>query len=549
MGESRVINVTFRSADPQLAARIPNGLTKAYVDQNIEARRQGSREASRWLNERLSELRGEVTSREGALQQYRERSDAVSLDDRQNIVVQKLAQLNTAVTTARAERLDKEALYRQLVAIQTSGVPLDTFPAILGNGFIQGLKAELAALQREKGQLSEQLGDLHPDMIKVNGSIEAAERRLNGEMAKVVETVKNDYKAAQTREEGLRAALEDQKREVLQLNQKSIGYNALQRDATSTQQIFESVLQRVKETDISGQLQTNNARILDAAEVPRRPVWPRAQLNLILALLGGGLVGIGLAVSVESLNPRIASRYDIEQTLGLPLLGMVPQVGVLKKGLRAVEGLPSEFQEALRGVRTRILLSPIGAATRTLAVTSTSPGEGKTMLASSLAASMAMAGRRVLLVDADMRRPQLHRIHDVPTSPGLSNILTGEVKALEAVRETTVGGLFIVPAGDEVGNPSELLDSDSLTSLLEGFSQRFDLIVLDCPPVMAVADAAIVANAASSVLFVIGSGTTHRDVAQMAIERLISVQAKLVGVVLNKAKLDRRSDYNYPYTR
>lgn len=545
MGESRVINVTITSGDPEFAARIANGVVQTYVDQNIETRRQGSLEASHWLNDRLSELRGQMNTREGALQQYRERNDAVSLDDHQNIVVQKLAQLNAAVTTARAERFDKEAMYRQLTAIQASGAPLDTFPAILSNSFIQGLKAELAALQRERGQLAENLGDLHPDMVKVNSGIEAAERRLNAEMAKVVETVKNDYKAAQTREEGLRAALEDQKRVMLDQNQKSIGLNALQRDAVSAQQIFDSVLQRVKETELGGQLQTNNARILDAAEVPRGPIWPRPQLNLIVALLGGSFIGVALAIGREYLNPRITNSDDIEEALGLPLLGITPDVRLLKKGPLTVDRLPPEFQEALRGIRTRILLSPIGAAARTLAVTSTTPGEGKTMLASGLAASMAMAGRRVLLVDGDMRRPQLHRLFDVAPAPGLSDILTRDVKAQDAVRESTVKGLFLVPAGTEAANPSELLESEALSSLIQGFSQLFDLIVVDCPPVMAVADASIIANAASSVLFVVGSGTTSREVAQAAIRRLISVQAQVIGVVLNKARLDRRSAYHY----
>src|SRR4029453_374773 len=253
-GESRVINLTVRLQDPEMAARLANGHAQAYIDQNLETRRQGAREATQWLNERLDELRGQVNSRQGALQAYREQKDAVSLEDRQNIVVQKLAQLNTAFTTARTERVDKEVLYHQLMAIQESGAPLDTFPPIQGNGFIQGLKAELANHQRERAQLAENLGDLHPDMIKVNTAIEAAERRLNQEIAKVAESIKNDYKTAQAREKGLLAALDLQKQEVLDLNQKSIGYGALQRDAAGTEQVFESVLQKVKETELSGQL-------------------------------------------------------------------------------------------------------------------------------------------------------------------------------------------------------------------------------------------------------------------------------------------------------
>jgi uncharacterized protein involved in exopolysaccharide biosynthesis len=238
-GESRVVTLGYRSKDPKMAARLVNGLAQAYVDHNLALRKQGSLEATKWLNQRVDELRGQVNSTETALQRYREQKDAVSLDDRQNIVVQKFGQLNANLTSARTERVQKQTLYEQLVALQRSGAALDTFPPILGNTFIQGLKAELAGLQRERSQLAERLGDLHPDMIKVNTAIQNAQSRLNGEIAKVVDGIKNDYAAAQANEQALASALEAQKREVLDLNKKSIDYNALQRDAVSTQQIYD----------------------------------------------------------------------------------------------------------------------------------------------------------------------------------------------------------------------------------------------------------------------------------------------------------------------
>ena len=235
----------------------------------------------------------------------------MSLGDQGNIVVQKLAQLNAAVTAARMERLEKQALYEQLERIQESGAPLDTFTPILNSSFIQGLKADLAGMQRERAQLTERLGDAHPDMIKINTSIASAERRLKDEMAKITEGIENDYIAVQARERAMTQALETQKREVLELSQKSIGFSALQRDAASTQQMFETVLQRVKETELSGGLQSNNAKILDRAEVPRSAIWPRKQLNLIVAMLGGAFVAVALAFGVEYLNPRIARAGDI----------------------------------------------------------------------------------------------------------------------------------------------------------------------------------------------------------------------------------------------
>ncbi len=543
LGESRVINLVYRSNDPALAARVVNSLAETYVAQNLEDRRQGARDASEWLNERLGELRKEVNVRQGDLQKYRESRD-VSLDQGQNIVVQKLAQLNATLTAARTERLDREGLYNQLQAIRSSGAPLDTFPPILASTFIQGLKAEVANLSREREQLAERLGDLHPDMIKATTTLQAAQRRLDAEMAKVAEGVLNDYKAAKAKEQALSAALEAQKREVLNLDQKSIAYSALQRDAASTQQIFESVLQRLKETELSGQLQANNARVLDMAEVPRTPIWPRKQLNLFVALFGGAFLGIGFAAGLVYLNPQIVRPGDVEESLGLHLLGVAPYSPVLKNGVLRVESLPPVFLEAIRSLRTRVLLTLPSQGARTLAVTSTTSGEGKTLMASSLAVSMSMAGRQVLLIDADMRRPRVHGVFDMPNSPGLSDVLRGKIDPLDAVRESN--GFFVLPAGSAVDNPSELLESETLANVVRVFSQAFDVVLFDCPPVMPVTDATILANAASAVLFVIGSGT-NREAASVAVNRLASVGAHLVGAVLNSAKLHRSSAYQYEY--
>jgi len=536
MGESRVINLTVQSEDPERAMRLVNGLAQTYVEQNLDTRRQGSLDASESLNQRLAELKRLANASETALQQYREKQNSVAMGDQQNVVVQRLAQRNASATTARLERLEKQAVYQQLTDIQQSGSPLDTFSPILTNSFIQGLKSEIAALRKEQVQLADRLGELHPDLIKVNTAIANAERRLNDEMAKIVQGIRNDYEAAQDKERRMTAALEGQKRELLSLNKQSIEFGELQRDAASTQQMFEAVRQRVKETELGSELQSNNARVLDAAEVPRTPIWPRRQLNLLIALLGGGFLAVGLAFGVEYANPRITRADDIAQALGLPLLGAVPQVRGWENRPVSLDALPPSVQEALRSIRTRIFLSPL-AAGRSIAVTSSIAGEGKSMVASNLAASMARGGRRVLLVDADFRRPQLHRTFNTPRSPGLSEVLRGDVKVDAASVESAVPGLFILPAGVSVGNP-DLLDNERLRILIQSFSQLFDVVVLDSPPVLAVADAAIIANAASSVVFVVGSGTTTREAARVATDRLTAVQAQVVGVVLNKAKDD-----------
>jgi capsular exopolysaccharide synthesis family protein len=545
-GMSRVVDIFFTSTNPQVAARIANAVAQTYVNQNIEGRKSVNREATNLLNQRLEEMRQEVTSTEGALQQYREQRDGVSLESDQNIVVQKLAQLNAAYTSARAERVQKEALYQQLTAMEQAGAPLDTFPSIVSNTFIQGLKADLAGLQRERLQRSERLGDLHPDMIQINTAIDTAQRRLGAEMAKVVEGIRNDYVGAKAGEEALAASLAAQEREVLAQNKRAIGYRALTRDATSTQQMFATLQQRVKEMEVSGELQSNNIRILELAEVPASPVWPRARLNLALALFGSTFVGIVLVVGVQYLKPKIVDPEHIAQSLGLRLIGVAPRVSRPDAALSNLTSVPVPFQEAVRGIRTQIFLSSGPVSLKTIAITSANPGEGKSVIAGSLAVSMARTGRRVLLVDADMRRSQVDRLLNVRRSPGLSNVITGEVPASEAITQSSVQGLFILPAGTKVESPGDLLDHEQLKRLIQSFSQVFDLVVFDCPPVTVAADATIVANAVTSVLFVVGAGTTSPETARDAVERLMSVHARVLGVVLNKTNL-QNSHYYYRY--
>jgi capsular exopolysaccharide synthesis family protein len=545
-GTSRTVNLAVRSADPEYAARMANGVADTYVENNLELRRKGNREAAKWLTDRLDELRKEVTSTATALQQYREQRNAVSLDPNQNIVVQTMTQMSSTVNEVRAERVQKQATYDQLVALQKSGAPLDTFPPILSNSFIQSQKAQLSGLQQKRQEMSTSLGDKHPEMIELDGQIALVNAKLAEETDKVVQSIRNDYQTAVAREERLLGAFSQTQRDVLDLNQKAIAYGALQRDATSTQQIFETVLQRLKEAELAAELQTNNVRVLDAAMVSRVPVLPRSRLNLSVGILFGFVIAIGLAFLLEYFNPRITGANEVSELLGVPLLGVTPRVPALKKGRRRFETLPTVFHEAIRGVRTRIMLSSSHGDIRTLAVTSTVPKEGKTVVAASLAASMAMTGRRVLLIDSDLRRAQVHKVFGTRTSPGMSEVLAGTAKPSAALIESSVPGLFLMPAGEHPGG-SDLLDTEAVRQLLEGLHQIFDLIVLDCPPVMALADASIVANVATSVLFVVGSGSTNTEAARTAIDRLASVQAQVVGVVLNNAKVSRNSSYGYSY--
>jgi capsular exopolysaccharide synthesis family protein len=546
-GDSRVLNVSMQSTNAERAAHVVNAHAQAYVDQNLENLRRGNREASEWLNERLAGLRSEVNSAQGALASYREQMDAVSLEERQNIVVDKLRELSSAVTKARGALIEKQGLYQQLLDLEARNADLDTFPPVQSDASLQAIRRELAELRKERTRLSVIFQDSAQEMKDVDTAIGNQERRLATETAKVVESFKTEYRGAQLEEKGLMAELAAQNDAVLELNRKSIGYGELQRQANSIQEIFNTVMTRLRETELSGDLPSNNIRILDIAEAPGVAVWPRAFLNIAIALIGGSVLAAGLVFGLEFLSPRLVDPEDITSALDLPLLGTTPKVAKFRGARPAdLEAVPGAFREAIRHIRAQIFLSAASSTVRTLAVTSARPGEGKTVMATSLAISIAMSGRRVLLVDGDLRSAQIARLFDISRAPGLSNILTGEIKPSEALVESPIKGLYVLPAGDQKPDPGDLLNSERLHQLMSGLRRVFDVVVFDCPPVMAVADASIVASAAASVVFVVGSGRTSRSVAQTAVQRLEAVQARILGVVLNGTK-SSAGDYYAPY--
>lgn len=547
---SRLVDLKYSLPDPKLATQIVNALARNYIQQNLEYKFMASKEASDWLGDRLGEQRKEVEQAEAKLQQYREQNDAISLEDRENIVVQKLADLNAAVTRAKMDRLQKEAIYQQLVQSQANPATLDTFPAILSNSFIQQQKAELARLQNDQAQLSEKLGDKHPEMAKIATAIKVSQSKLNGEIAKVVQAVRSEYQAALAQETSLTTALNQQKGAALANNRKAIEYGVLERDVESNRQIYDSLLQRAKETGVAGELKTSNIRIVDAAEVPRRPVTPQTRTNMLLGLLGGLALGLGLAFFFEYMDSRIKTPEQVRIHLGLAHLGLLPIIQS-RPGVYPLlhSGVPSNFSEAFRAVRTNVLFSSAQEGSRSVVVTSTGPGEGKSMVASNLAISLAQAGQRVLLIDADMRKPKAHDIFAIPQEPGLSNILVGNAKASAAVHKSDVQGLWLLPSGMIPPNPAELLGSTRFRDFIGTLREHFDWVIIDSPPVMAVTDAALVAHHATGVLFVIGAEMTSRHAAARALDQLENAQAKFVGAVLNRVDLQRNAYYYAQYYR
>jgi capsular exopolysaccharide synthesis family protein len=543
---SRIVDVKYRSTDAAFAAAAANALASTYMERNLQFKFDASKDAADWLTNQLDAQRKNVEQTELALQRYREQNNAASTDDPE--VTQRLSGLNAAAMEAKTTRLEKEAALKQLRAIQHDRKALAAAPAIVANSGVQRLNQELADLQRQEAQLSRQYGERHPEMIKVRSAMVQVRQKLDAELLNAVQAVEGEYVAAQAREESLTRELEAQKAEVLAINRKSIGYAALERDAASNRQIFEALLQRAKETGISSELKTNNIRIADPADVPRVPISPNKQRDLLFGIMVGLVIGVAAAFVFEYLDNKIKSPPEIRSYLNLPCLGLVPKIGAKDSTPPLLNnGVPDSFAEAFRAVRSNVLFS-VSNECRRLVVTSTAPREGKSVVASNLAAGLAMAGHRVVLIDADMRRPRVHAIFGVDVSPGLSQLIVGSARA-EVIRRSKIPNLWIVPAGEVPPNPAELLSSQQFEQFLTTLSSRFDWVILDAPPVLAVTDASIVAHSASGVVFVASADTTDRNAAVQAVSQLRSAKANFLGVVLNRVNLSRNAFFYAPYYR
>jgi polysaccharide biosynthesis transport protein len=547
---SRIAEIRYTSTDPVFAAKAANGLAKAYIQESMEFKFNTSKEAADWLSEQLAEQRKAVEASEAALQAFRERNGTVTVADAgSDMVVARLTDLNAALTKAKTERINKESLYNQMKSVEgTAGS--DSLPVIVANDFIQKLRSDLTDLQRQQTQLAERYGPRHAEMIKIRTAVESADAKVRLEISKVIDAQKSEYEAALAQERSLQAALDAQKGEAQSLNRRGIEASVLQRELESNREIYESLLQRTKETGISSERRATNIRVIDEAEVPRGPFSPNIPRDLMMALATSLLVSVGLAFFFEQIDNRIRTPQEMKAYLPVPFLGMVPATPKNGPANPLINGeVPANFAEAIKTIRTNLLFSSAEDGLRTLVVTSAGPGEGKSIVAANIGLAMAQAGQRVLLIDGDMRRPRVHEIFGVDQEPGLSNVLTGNAKMADSLRKTAVAGLWTMASGHIPPNPAELLGSRRYIDFLAQLNEHFDWVIVDSPPILAVTDSAIAGRHASGVVYVVASDKTSRQAAQEAMSQLEAAGVHIIGSVLNRVDLVKHPYYYAAYYR
>ena len=562
---SNLVEVTFEAQDPQLAAPVANAHLQNYIEQNFRSKYDATTQASTWLSAELEELRLKVEKSEDARIAYQRANQIWQIDDKQNITTQKLDDLSRAVTEAQTSLAEKEALYRMA---QSGNV--DSLPAARDGGVIQDLLKRKSDLDQQYADAVNQYGPNYPKVQRLAAQQKEVNDDLAGARKMVSQGIEQEYNAARSHVQILQDALDKQKAQTDDLAGKLVQYNILQHDADSNKQLYDGLLQKLKEAGITAGLRSSNIRVVDQALVPTSPVRPQKSRNILLAILVGLVGGIGLAIFREYLDNTVKSPDDIETLTGLPSLAVVPSLpGLNGHRDRSSPALPhgsapasgpsvellsymqpkSQISEAFRALRTSLLLSQADHPPQVILVTSAMPREGKTTAAVNLAVTLAQLGDRTLLMDSDLRKPGVRRALNLTggKESGLSSYLAG-VSTLDEViaPHPAINNLSALTTGPVPPSPADLLSSHRMREAITELRRRFKFIVIDSPPVMAATDAVILSALTDGVLLVVRSGQTPKEAFTRTRDLLSAVRCRLLGVVLNAVD-SSAPDYYYSY--
>ena len=556
---SYLVEVSFQSPDKAMAQRVVNAIADEYMYLSIDRRNESFALVRKWLDKQLQEMAAKVQEAQKKLYKFGQQTDIYTLEDKDNVVVQKFIDLSSLLTKAQAEKMAKEAQFKQ---IQEKG---PNAPLIVNHPLVAQLRQQLVAQQAKVSALQKVFRGEHPDLLAERANLAELQGRLQGEVQRLQESVKADYEAANRTEKLLSDSFSDQKGQMAKLQDNLTDFQILKRDAQTNEQFYQALLARVKEANIAGTMVPSNVAVIDPGRLPDKPFKPKTKRDLALAAVLGLTLGVGMALLLEHLDDSIQSVDDMERACSLPSLGIVPLLGsngrisLSRRGKSEALGIwrylprlqrggrgnveaadmdlivykqpQSMVSEAIRHVYSSIMLSTSGRPPGAVMVTSPNPSDGKTTFVSNLAQSYALNERQVVMIDCDLRKSKLHKIYQLDSQPGLSNYLTGSATLEEILRPTTIPNLAIITSGAKPPNPGNLLNSETFKELLAQLRERFHQIIIDTPPVLGFADARFVSALVDGVLLVTRHNVTHKSAGRLAHQLL--TQAPVLGAVLN----------------
>ena len=558
--DSRLATITVADRKAQRAALIANTVADTYIEYNLDYKLEGARTAMAWLAEQEADLRRQLEESELKLYQFKKDRNllAVSLDDKQSMLSTNLASVNQKLTDIRIQRLTLDAKRKMMESARDNIEEQETLPELRESATLRQLRESFITFSKDYADLSTKYGPEHPRMKAIHDQMEVIRAAYVKEMNQEIASFEKSYTELVDNEKSLKTFMEQEKNDAIELSKIEVEYRPLMRASQQNDKMYSLIASRQKEIDITGPMKTNNVRVLERAIVPSTPVRPKPVQNLMLGLLMGLGTGVALAFAIEALDNTLKTQADVEQFLGVPVLGLVPVIGVSNEPNEAVaENLrerdlgvfldpKSVAAECCRSIRTNILFMSPDRPIRTMVITSPSPQEGKTTTAVNLGVTMAEAGGRVLIIDTDMRRPRLHRSFGVGNQAGISTVIVGKATLEEAIKHTDVPNLDVLPCGPVPPNPSELLHTDRFGVVLAECAKLYDRVILDSPPTSAVTDPAVLGNLVDGVIMIIKAGETTRDSAMHARRQLAAAKARLIGVVVNAIDFSNPA-YGYEY--
>ncbi len=548
--DSRLVNIEYDSPKPEEAAAVANAVAENFINMTLERRYEARTYAKKFLEERIQQVRASLEDSEQRLLAYAREREIVNLDDRLGSVMQSLEAMNAALTKTEAERIEAEAEY--------AGSLQGTGPAtlkVLDSAVVQELKKRKGELELEYQEQLKVYKPGYPKMQQLERQIAEVDQQIAKEIGSIRQAVKSGYEARVREQATLQARVSELKGEILALQDRSTDYQSLKREVDTNRELYDGLLQRMKEVGVVAGISTNNISIVDRAQVPTAAYKPNLRKNLTMALALGLVGGILLAFLLEHMDDTVKSSEDVEARVRAPVLGVLPLAAFREHGigeeevpLLAAKDPKSPLAEAVRSLRTSLVFSTAEGAPKILHLTSAGPGEGKTTAAANIAITFAQAGSKVLLIDADLRAPSLHRVFGLANGLGLTNYLAGDTKPADIAQPTQVTRLFAITSGPLPPNPVELLSSAKMLDFLGLAAERFDYIVLDGPPVIGLADALVLANLARGTVFVVDAGRTRYGAIEGAVKRLRAANANILGAVLDRmGRAGQGYGYSYDY--
>ncbi|WP_435234229.1 GumC family protein [Psychromonas sp. PT13] len=549
---TQLVKISFQASDPRLAASVANAIGEAYIEQGMSNQLDTTRNASGWVKSRLDELRVNLDDSVDKLQAYRVKENLIDIESRgvRSIASDELESLTQSYLAARQKRYEAETISLFVSKLDSNDVDsLLSIPEISNHPSISSIKNVEIEAEKRVSELSFRYGEKHPKLIAAKAELASVQKNLNAQVNKLVRGIQKELSAAKDNERRLSQALEKEKGKYQNITNQEQGYLKLSREVDANRKLYDSFLERFKEMDITADLEVAKAHVVDRAEVPTVPVKPKKSLIILLGFVASFGFAVVLTFVLDALNDSFRSAAAVESKLGIRLLGLLPLIQLKKKEKFPLHAFFNEeyrqFAEAIRTVRTGFVLSHIDNDHKVLVVTSSIPDEGKTTTSVNIAFSMAQM-EKTLLIEGDMRRPSFTKVFSLPPyQNGLSNVISGTSSLADAIVHDDVSGLDILPAGLIPPNPLEILASKKFDNLLDSLKKHYDRIIIDSAPTLAVSDAMVLSQHADSVIYVVRSDSTKQAIAKTGIDRLLEIEAKIDGIVLNRVDLAKANKHGY----